>query len=86
MQESKVMSKQEWEDWRSHPGTAKFLAYLLMLRQEGMEDWAVGAFSNELENARALGGMECYASILALRYPDYLRSYGIEPTNIDEEN
>jgi hypothetical protein len=42
---------------------------------QGMEAWANEQFPDPIENAKALGGVACYTSILKLTYEEYERTY-----------
>ena len=51
-------------EWANHPVTQELLNSLKESKQEAMEAWALEAFTNELQNSAALGGVRVLNSLI----------------------
>lgn len=72
MRPQQPLSKEEWDEWRSHPTTKFFMAALRQMREDLKDAWAEGAFTdpstagNALAQGRAIGGAQILRDIVVL--------------------
>ncbi len=51
----KSAEEQRFDDWRSHPETKAFFAWIKRQREQIRQDWEAGAFAEGRENSQAIG-------------------------------
>lgn len=71
--------KEEWDDWLTHPCTVALREIARRRQQSFMENWASGAFTEDLGlNAKAIGECQAYAAVQTLDYVSMVETELVE--------
>lgn len=64
----------EWGEWKQHPVTKAFFAYITLKREEGKERWADGNFTQPdahgtvQQNSASIGTVKAFKDLLELNF------------------
>jgi len=84
------MDKEQYQDWKNHPLTKKYLQFLQDKRQELMEDWAEGKYSlqtteqSALKTSEAMGRAQCLQDLVELE-DDYIGNFYRQQTKGNQD-
>lgn len=74
---SRVLTEDEFNEWKSHPGTQELIRILHMKRETLRQQWEAGSFTDydtsttALVNVGNLGTCKGYAYVTDFSYEDY---------------
>ena len=77
-QQDRLPTESEWTEWLQHPATRRMHSHLRRLQHDLKEQWASGAFTDQsqfgtaIQNAKAIGQLECAERVLSLEYLDLI--------------
>ncbi len=88
---SNLMDPEEYQAWRSHPSTAKFLGFLADYANQLTAQWRNGKFQRDIPDVYvsvtndALARVQVYDDICALSYEDMAALYA-SPEEVPDDN
>ena len=64
------VTKQEWEEWKTHKVTKEVWKVLSAKKEQAMQDWVDGVFQGHEVNLKAIGKVQMLDDILNMDYTD----------------
>jgi hypothetical protein len=74
----RILTEEEFLEWRSHPNTVAVLRYLAVCREGLRQQWEAGAFTDanpqvtQQANLEALAKSRVYRELIELDYEQYV--------------